>query len=230
MKASKDHFDLPNRTTSPRTFDFADLVSIIGNQLAAYVGGATKSQTAVLWLRDGLPPGLEPRMRAALDIVKPIADAESEVIAQGFLIGPLEETGSYRSPARMLREADVETARAVLMQAAAKFLSNEAPNLEDVTSRLQERMGRLELPKGAGYKCHLWQGQLSLTLIHTGFAEETQSKWDAGIEWPCWDQITTTVPEMMRARTEIDLTTGFPFKYLRAGRLRATKDEPNEKS
>jgi hypothetical protein len=169
-------------------------------------------------------------MRAALDIVKPIADAESEVVAQGFLIELRVECGSYRTPARMLREADVETARGVLMQAAAKFLSNDAPNLEDVASRLQERIGRLELPKGAGYKCHLWQVQLSLTLIHTGFAEETQRKWDAGIDWPCWDQITTTVPEMMRARTEIDLTTGFPFRNLRARRLRATKDVPNEKS
>ena len=213
------------------TFDLADLVPIIGYPLTAYIGGATKIQSAVLWLREGLPLDLEPRMRAALDIVKPIAEAESEFIAQGFLIGPREECGSYRTPAQMLLEADVETARSILTRtAAAEFLSNEVPNLEDVASRLLEQIGRVPLPKGMGYKCYLWEGRLSLTLIHTGFPNEIQRSWHAGVDWPCWEQVIATVPEMVRARTEIDLTTGFPFKYLRAGCLRATKDEPNEKS
>jgi hypothetical protein len=67
-------------------------------------------------------------MRATFDVVKPIAEAESELIAQGFLIKQSKATGSYRCPARMLREADVETARSVLMSVVtAEFLSNEVP-------------------------------------------------------------------------------------------------------
>jgi hypothetical protein len=230
MMTNSEHSDFPSHASQAGTFNFESLVAIIGYKLTAYIGGATSIQSAVDWLRNGLPRELEPRMQATFDVVEPIAAAESEVIAQGFLIRTLEEVGSYRTPARMLLDADVGTARAVLMQATGEFLSNDVPNLEDVAGRLQERIGRLELPKGAGYKCHLWQGQLSLTLIHTGFAKETQRKWAAGINWPCWDQITASVPEMMRARSEIDLTTGFPFRHLHACRSRAKEDEANEKN
>jgi hypothetical protein len=230
MMASREHSEFPSHASKAGTFIFVDLVAIIGYKLTAYIGGASTFQSAVDWLRNGLPRELEPRMRSTFDVVEPIAAAESEVIAQGFLLRPLEETSSYGSPARMLREADVEIALAVLMQAAARFLSNEAPDLDNVACRLQELIGRVELPKGAAYTWHLWQGRLSLTLIHGGFREETLRKWDTGTAWPCWDKIIAKVPEMARARTEIDLTTGFPFRYLRARRLRATKDEPNEKS
>jgi hypothetical protein len=229
MKVSQDHSGPLDRTSKAGKFDLADLVPIIGYRLTAYIGGNTNIQSVVLWLGEGLPPDLEPRMRAALDIVKPIAEAESELIAQGFLIGPREECGSYRTPAQMLLEADVETARSILMRTAvAEFLSNQVPTLEDVASRLQDQIGRVALPKGMGYKCYLCRGRLSLTLIHTGFPIKMQRKWDAGVDWPCWDQIIATVPEMVRARTGIDLTTGFPFRYLRAARLPAKEDKPNK--
>jgi hypothetical protein len=120
----------------------------------------------------------------------------------------------------MLREADIEAARSVLMRVAAtEFLSNEKPNLDDVAIRLQAWIKRAALPDNVGYTCHLWKGRLSLTLVHTGFSEEVQRRWDDGADWPCWDQIIAAVPEMADTRSEIDLTTGFPFKYLRSSPL-----------
>jgi len=202
------------------------LVLVIGYKLTAYIGGATTTQTVVDWLQNGLPADLEPRMRAAFDVAAPIAEVESELKAQAFLRGQWSGTGSYRYPARMLREADVDTARSVLMrEAAAEFLSNDAPNLDDIADRLQGWIKHAELPEQVGYKCQLGQSRLSLILIHTNFPDEVQRKWDRGIDWPCWNQIITAVPEMARARCEIDLTTGFPFRYLRSQFMRPTSDK-----
>ena len=82
------------------------------------------------------------------DISNPIADAESGLIAQGFLIRIWEETGSYRTPAGMLREADVGVARQLLARlVAAEYLSNEVANIEDVAVRLQEWINDAEQPE-----------------------------------------------------------------------------------
>ncbi len=157
MKASNDRPSFPHHASNDKSFNLADLVLIIGYKLTAYIGGATSTQSVVDWLRNGLPPELESRMRAVFDVAKPIAEVESELVAQGFLIGKWEELGSYGTPAQMLREADVQTARTVLTRMAiAEFLSNEVPNLEEVTGRLQEWISRAELPEGVGYTCHVW--------------------------------------------------------------------------
>lgn len=78
------------------------MASIIGFKLTAYIGGATSTPSVVDWLRNGLPAQLEPRMRTAFDIANPIAEAESQLITQAFLISPWKEMGSYRTPAQML--------------------------------------------------------------------------------------------------------------------------------
>jgi hypothetical protein len=80
---------------------------------------------------------------------------------------------------------------------------------------VQNWISQAELPKDVGYTCRLGQGRLSLTLVHCNFPAEVQSRWDKGLEWPCWNQIIEAVPEMARSRLQIDLTTGFPFRYLR---------------
>jgi hypothetical protein len=229
MEINKNHSDLPNQGLKVQEFTLTDLVQIIGYRLPAYIGGATSTQRVVDWLRNGLPADLEPRMLATFYIVKPIAEIESELIAQGFLIGQWKEAGSYRFPARMLREADVETARSVLMRVATtEFLSNEAPNLDDVASRLQAWIKHAELPENVGYACNLWKGGLSLPLVHTSFSEEVQRKWDSGVDWPCWDQILAAAPEMSSARSEIDFLAGSPFKYLRVQVSQPTNEAAHE--
>jgi hypothetical protein len=226
MEVNGDHADLANNKSKIETFNLSDLVLVIGYQLTAYIGGAATTQSVVDWLRSGLPADLEPRMRAAFDVAAPIARVESDLVAQGFLIEQLEEAGSYRIPARMLREADGKSARSVLMRAAAaEFLSNEAPNLADIEVRLQNWIKHAELPKRVGYKCQIWQNRLSLTLIHVNFSDEVERRWDRGVDWPCWDQIVAVAPEIARARCQIDLTTGFPFRYLRNQVTRPPSDQ-----
>src|ERR1035438_1730542 len=55
-----------NHTSKDESFNLAELVSIIGYRLTAYIGGATSTQSAVDWLRDGLPPELKSRISARL--------------------------------------------------------------------------------------------------------------------------------------------------------------------
>jgi hypothetical protein len=227
MKASNDRPSFPHHVSSDKSFNLEDLALIIGYKLTAYIGGAASIQSVFDWLREGLPVELESRMRTAFDVAKPIAEAESSLIAQGFLIRKWEELGLYGTPAQMLREADVQAARSVLTRMAeAEFLLNEAPNLEEIAGRLQRWIERAELPKGMVYSCQLWRSQrLLLTLVHSGFPEDVQRQWDAGIDWPCWNQIIAAVPEMASARLNIDLTTGCPFRYLRSKRLLKTKEK-----
>jgi hypothetical protein len=222
MKVRRDNSD-PTRMTD--AFCLAGLIAVIGYRLTAYIG-STSAQSLMDWLRDGLPADIEPRLRAAFEVAKPIADVESVLPAQGFLVQHREETGSYGTPARMLREADVETARSILMLvAAAEFLSNEAADLEDVAARLQEWISGAVLPERVAYRGELWQGlRLSLTLLHSNFPDEVQRIWDSGIDWPCWDQILVAAPEMACARPDIDLMTGCPFRYLRSQLSRTPKE------
>lgn len=76
-----------SRSNKPlvNSFDLKKLVWIIGYQLTAYIG-RTNIQTVKDWLGNCLPEDLEACMRAALEVVQPIAEVESELVAQGFLI------------------------------------------------------------------------------------------------------------------------------------------------
>lgn len=202
-------------------FELSDLVWVIGFQLTAYVGWTDK-QTVLKWLRNGLPVELEPRMRAALDVALPIAEMESEYVAQSFLMDKQDGLEPYDFPATMLRDADVETSRAVLMELARKeFLDNQASDLEDLGRRLKEWLEHIKMPPRTYYRVHLWQDRLSLSLDYFGHEEERRQveeqhrRWDKGKDWPLWEKLLTVVPEMANARTTIDIQAGHPFRYLR---------------
>jgi hypothetical protein len=225
MTVNREGPDATNRRSDDGTFGLSDLVAIIGYKLTAYIVGATSTQSVVDWIQSGLPPEFEPRIRAALDVVGLIAEAESKLIAQSFLMRRFEEMGSYRTPAGMLRVANVETARSILLRVADKFHLNEVTNLDDLACRLVDWISHSELPDRVGYRCELWRDRLYLTLVHSKFPKEVQRKWNIGIDWPCWNQITATVPEIAGAPSDIDLTTGFPFKYLRSRILRRSKKD-----
>jgi hypothetical protein len=89
-----------------RRADFEELVRIIGYQLTAFVG-STDLRTVARWLQEGVPDVVQPRMEAALDIAKPIERVESELVAQGFLVGEMCGIAPYCCAAEMLRAADV---------------------------------------------------------------------------------------------------------------------------
>jgi hypothetical protein len=104
------------------------------------------------WLRSGLPEELKERMRAAYDVALPIAEVESQLVAQGFLTEKQHGLELYRFPATMLRDADAQTAHAVLMERAEReFLDNEAIDLEDVKQRLEELVAEAKMPPRALY-------------------------------------------------------------------------------
>ena len=54
MTFRKDRLDSPDAASRDESFNLADLVSIIGYKLTAYMGGASSIQSVVDWLRDGL--------------------------------------------------------------------------------------------------------------------------------------------------------------------------------
>lgn len=185
--------------------------------MTAFIG-STDIQTIRRWLHDGAPEALHPRFQAALDIAKPIERIESELVAQGFLAEEMRGIEPYRCAAELLRSADMRTARAVLSERFRKeFLENIAVDLDGVELRLGKWVSKATMPPRTAFSEHLSpdRNRLWLQLIHTGFAEDQQRKWDLGEDWPCWNELIQEIPEMATARTVPDLQTGFPFKYLR---------------
>lgn len=204
------------RTRKQERFALSELVWMIGFQLTAYIGRTTVEIVGE-WLQSGLPEELEGRMRAALDVALPIAEVESELIAQGFLIGKLDGLEPYRFPATMLRDADdVQAARAVLMERAKKkFLANEAGDLADIERKLNRWVAQAQMPPDTKYKVHLRDDRLSLKLLHVGFSDDQQRMWDKGEDWPLWAELIAEVPEIAASRACPDMQTGSPFRYLR---------------
>ncbi len=217
-------------TGKQNAFELADLIWLIGFRLTAYIGRATKKETVLDWLRNGLPLELEPRMRTAYDVVLPIAETENEYAVQSFLWGNLSAEPTPESPATMLRDGDVETMRVVLMARARKeYPDNSVDNLEDVERRLRAwiEQNKAKLPQQALYKVKLHQDSLVVALLDFGTdeqssqMEEQQRKWAYGHEWPLWQELIANVPEMENARFNIDLRLGEPFRYLdRPGKRR----------
>ena len=203
-------------TRKQERLDLSELVWIIGYQLTAYIGRVTV-ETVAEWLQSGLPEELEGRMQAALDVALPIAEVESELIAQSFLIESLDGIEPYGFPALALRDAgDVQAIRIALMETAkVKFLANETSDLEDVERRLSNWIAQLEVPEKTKYKVLLRDDRLFLKLLHAGFPEEQQARWDKGEDWPLWAELIAEVPEMAISRARPDIESGSPFRYLR---------------
>jgi hypothetical protein len=199
-----------------KRFALPDLVWVIGCQLTAYIGRTTVEGIAE-WLQSELPEELVGRMKTALDVALPIAEVESELIAQGFLIEKLDDLEPYKFPVTMLRDADdVQAARAVLIERAKKeFLDCETSDLEDVECRLKAWIAQAKMPPRTKYKVLLWDDRLSLELLHVGFSVEQQVSWDKGQDWPLWAELIAELPEMAVSRTCPDIQSGCPFRYLR---------------
>ena len=196
-------------------FELDQLVSIIGYQLTAYIG-KTDIQTVQRWLQIGTPEVLVNRLMAALEVARPIAEVESELVAQGFLGTEQDDIEPYRFPATMLRDADPAAACSTLGKLVKKeFLDNVACDLEALEQRLQKWIAQANMPPETAYLVGLWQDRLSLSLVSAGSSAEQQKKWDKGEDWPCWRELIAEFPEMASARTVPDLQTGFPFRYLR---------------
>src|SRR3954447_16203748 len=93
--------------------DFEDVATelreLLGAKLVAYLGGVTETRAVNQWAEGERTPGddVQQRLRFALRVALPIANADSPKIAQAWFQG-LNPQLDDRSPARLLREGELD--------------------------------------------------------------------------------------------------------------------------
>lgn len=101
----------------------AALRELLGARLVAYLGSVRETRAVNQWADGSREPSAEvqQRLRVALQIALTIAASESAQIAQAWFQG-LNPQLDDRSPARLLREGDVDEVGPVVITAARAFL------------------------------------------------------------------------------------------------------------
>lgn len=101
-----------------------ELVDILGARLVAYIASVTEARAVRDWAsgeRDFKQPELERRLRYALYLASFIAQTESKYAAQSWFQG-LNPQLEDRSPARLLREGDIDDVGPDIASAARAFI------------------------------------------------------------------------------------------------------------
>ncbi len=102
------------------------LVDLVGVQLVAIVGGVTDGRRVRDWKageRDPKDPAIEPRLRLALQLALMLTSSgRSPRVAQAWFQGGNPVLG-YQAPAMVLRDGNLETVRAKLIDAARAFIA-----------------------------------------------------------------------------------------------------------
>ena len=109
------------RSTFPEVVGM--LRELLGPQLVAYLGAVRETRAVHQWA-DGTrePSGaVQQRLRVALQVAAMLAEGESPRIAQAWMQG-LNPQLDDRSPARLLREGDVDEIGPAVIGAARAFL------------------------------------------------------------------------------------------------------------
>lgn len=101
----------------------AELRSVLGARLVAYLGSVRETRAVNQWAEGSREPSAEvqQRLRVALQIALTIAASESPAVAQAWFQG-LNPQLEDRSPARLLREGDVDEIGPAVIGAARAFL------------------------------------------------------------------------------------------------------------
>jgi hypothetical protein len=91
--------------------------------LVAYLGSVHETRAVRQWAEDGREPSedVRNRLRVALQVALTLAEAESPAIAQAWFQG-LNPQLDDRSPARMLREGELDEVGPAVIAAARAFL------------------------------------------------------------------------------------------------------------
>ena len=99
------------------------LRDLLGPQLAAYLGSVRETRAVHQWADGTREPSaaVQQRLRVALQVAAMLAEAESPRIAQAWLQG-LNPQLDDRSPARLLREGDLDEVGPAVIGAARAFL------------------------------------------------------------------------------------------------------------
>jgi len=115
-------FDHATRT--PFAFVAKELIDILGAKLVAYIAGVRETRAVQQYAHGGRSPrhpGIEPRLRLALRVAKMIGERDSNEIAQAWFMG-LNPQLNDRSPARLLREGELDEIGPEIIAAARAFV------------------------------------------------------------------------------------------------------------
>jgi hypothetical protein len=107
-------------------FDVAvrELAELLGLKLVAYIAGVTETRAVRQWA-DAERVAREPiptRLRLALQVALMIAEHDSKGVAQAWFQG-LNPQLDDRSPARLLREGELDEVGPLVLAAARAFVS-----------------------------------------------------------------------------------------------------------
>jgi hypothetical protein len=99
------------------------LREILGPRLVAYLGSVRETRAVHQWAEGQREPSesVQQRLRVALQVSSMLSEAESPRIAQAWIQG-LNPQLDDRSPARLLREGDVQEVGPAVIGAARAFL------------------------------------------------------------------------------------------------------------
>ena len=126
MSLTEARPDLAAHTRAVRA-SFPELVSelrsVLGARLVACLGSVKETRAVHKWADGECEPSEEVRnrLRVALQVALPLADAESSEIAQAWFQGPNPQLDD-RSPARVLREGEPDEVGPAVIAAARAFL------------------------------------------------------------------------------------------------------------
>lgn len=101
----------------------SELRSVLGARLVAYLGSVKETRAVRQWAEGEREPSEEVRnrLRVALQVALPLAEADSPEIAQAWFQG-LNPQLDDRSPARLLREGELDEVGPAVIAAARAFL------------------------------------------------------------------------------------------------------------
>jgi hypothetical protein len=99
------------------------LRTLLGARLVAYLGSVQETRAVHQWADNDRTPSadIQRRLRVALRVAMTIAEAESAEIAQAWFQGLNPQLDDH-SPARLLREGELEEVGPAVIAAARAFL------------------------------------------------------------------------------------------------------------
>jgi hypothetical protein len=99
------------------------LRELLGPRLVAYLGAVRETRAVHQWAEGARTPSdaVQQRLRVALQVASMVAEVEGPRIAQAWLQG-LNPQLDDRSPARLLREGDLQEVGPAVIGAARAFL------------------------------------------------------------------------------------------------------------
>jgi hypothetical protein len=100
-----------------------ELRSLLGARLVAYLGSVKETRAVHEWADEGRKPSepVQRRLRLALQVARMIAERDDSAVVQAWFQGLNPELDD-RSPARLLREGDLDEVGPLVVAAARAFL------------------------------------------------------------------------------------------------------------